>query len=150
VTRGSALARVRRPGVCVLSALLLLAGWAAACGSPPQETSAERRVWQGPGGYVASRGITTYERREIAQRVELPVCIEVQSDRYRLARVTVLPVGALTPPGLLDTGFRLNRWRLWAPSGSPVGEPSLFVIVLGSTGTVAEYERLPTGTACEP
>lgn len=127
-----------------------MSGWAAACGAPPQETPAGRRVWQGPGGYVASRGVTSFERREIAQTVMLPVCIEVQSDRYRLARVSVLPAGALTPPGVLDTGFRLDRWRLWTPSGTPVGEPSLFVIVLGSTGTVAEYERLAPAVACEP
>jgi hypothetical protein len=144
-------ARAHCLGVRVFAALMLLAaGLAAACGAPPTETPAGRRIWQGPGGYVASRGVTSVERREIAQTVMVPVCIEVQSDSYRFNGSTVLPAGMLAPPNLLDTGFHLGRWRLWTPSGTPVGEPSLAVTVLGSTGTVAMYGRLLRGEVCEP
>ena len=72
---------------------------------------------------------------------------EADYDKLKEALHTL--AGMLAPPNLLDTGFRRDRWRMWAASGSPVGEPTLFVIVLGSTGTVAEYERLPTGAVCQ-
>jgi hypothetical protein len=128
---------------CLLSALLigvLLAG----CGAPgPPEPDASRRVWQGPGGAVASAGITIYDRRELAQRVPLPTCLFVGDTAFRYQGV-LRP----EPPGLLPTGYALDRWRLLSPAGALSEQQRLFVVVLGSTGIAGEYVRLPQGAAC--
>ena len=34
-----------------------------------------RRVWHGPTETVSSQGITTYDRRELAQKVPFPSCV---------------------------------------------------------------------------
>jgi hypothetical protein len=139
----SSLARASRPGVPISSALvalLLIAGLAAACSprepAPPQG----RRAWQGPGDSVASVGTTQYERREIAQKVTLPACVQVGPASYQFARVTLLADASTTPPGLMDTMYYLDRWRLWTRPGVLEGQPVVFVTVRGSTGVLGEYE----------
>ncbi len=124
----------------VLLASLILAG----CGAPgPPEPDASRRTWQGPGQAVASEGITIYDRRELAQRVPLPTCLFVGDVAFRYNGV-LRP----EPPGLLPTGYALDRWRLFSPAGSLAEQPRLFVTVLGSTGIAGEYVRLPQGARC--
>jgi hypothetical protein len=127
----------------------MLAGLAVSCGGGREpETPAGRRVWDGPGEFIASSGVTTYDRREIAQKVPLPVCLEVEARRFRFARVEVLPVSAAgVPPGLFDTGFRLDRWRLWSPPGAVTDQSTLSLTVRGSSGIMAVYERVPDCTA---
>ena len=139
-------ARASRPGIVFPGVLLvLLAGLILSCGGGREpETPAGRRVWAGPGETVASSGVTVYDRREIAQKVPLPVCLEVDTRRYRFARVEVLPVSAAgVPPGLFDTGYRLDRWRLWSPPGAVGDQDTLSVTVRGSSGIIAVYERVP-------
>ena len=145
------LARAGHPGVLVCRGALLLLAIApllGACGSPGPSVPVGRRVWDGPGDFVASRGVTTYDRREIAQKVPLPSCIEVGEAHYRFARVSPVPVSGAAPPGLLDTSFHLDRWRLWTRPGPLRDQPVLFVTVRGSTGILAEYERL-AGESCD-
>ena len=127
---------------------LALAALPAACGARPPEVSAERRAWQGPGDFVFSSGVTTYDRREIAQKVPFPTCIRVADDRYRFVQVTTLPANSPTPPGLFDTMFYLDRWRLWAGPGPLIGQPAVFVTVRGSTGILGEYSRITDGEPC--
>ena len=146
-------ARDTGPGPFI--SLLLLTSLAfgvllSACGSREPATPAARRMWEGPGEYVASSGVITYERREIAQKIPLPQCVSVLEDSYRFARVTPFPAGGTAPPGLMDTFFRLDRWRLWSQPGQLAGQPMVFVTVRGSTGIVAEYERVAPNEGCEP
>jgi hypothetical protein len=149
VNRAHPSARAARPGIAVPGVLALLAAllmtlFSACGGGREPEIPTGRRSWDGPGDYVASSGITTYERREIAQKVPFPRCLEVQSDRYRFEQVEVLPVSAGgVPPGLFDTGFHLDRWRLWSPPGPVPGQATLYLTVLGSSGIMAVYERAP-------
>lgn len=144
VARSACSGRVLSQSLLALSLLFLT----ASCGSREPETPAERRVWEGPGSFVASSGLVAYERREIAQKLDLPRCIEVGSDRYGFVDVTPISGGGATPPGLTDTFFRLDRWRIWTRGGPIQGQPALFVTVRGSTGIIAEYGRLPPGDAC--
>ena len=142
-------ARAGRPGIFIsLFVSVVCAALLAACGSREPSTPTGRRVWEGPGDYVASSGVTTYERREIAQKVTLPACLSVLDDRYRFARVTPFSGGGTTPPGLVDSFFRLDRWRLWTRPGQVAGQPVLFLTIRGSTGIVAEYERVAPGEEC--
>lgn len=143
-------ARAGRPGVAVsLTALLIWIGaLGAACAPDAPGTPTERRVWEGPSNLVASQGVTRYERRELAQQVPLPSCLGVGADSYRFTRVTAYEGGGTNPPGLTDTFYRLDRWRLWSRPGALSGQPVLFVTVRGSTGITAEYERLPSGEIC--
>jgi hypothetical protein len=141
-------ARAPRPGVVVSVATVFLCALVAACGARGSDSSAERRTWEGPGAFVASTGTMTHERREIAQRVPIPLCIEVGDDRYQFTRVSTYSGAGLTPPGLTDTFFRLDRWRIWTRGGPIQGQPALFVTIRGSTGILAEYERLPADQPC--
>ena len=108
----------------------------------------ERRVWEGPGDFVSSTGVVMHERREIAQKISLPACITVGEDRYRFAQVTPVAGGATVPSGLIGAFFRLDRWRIWTRPGPLVGQPVLFVTVRGSTGIIAEYQRVAPGEPC--
>jgi hypothetical protein len=124
----------------VLAAALTL----ISCGAPSAPLpDASRRTWQGPSESVASAGITIYDRRELAQRVPLPSCLFVGDAAFRFNGV-LRP----EPPGLLPTGYALDRWRLWSPAGALADQARLFVTVLGSTGIAGEYVRLPHGAAC--
>ena len=105
-------------------------------------------MWEGPGDFVSSTGVITHERREIAQRVPVPACITVGEDRYRFVQVTPFAGGGTVPSGLNDTFFRLDRWRLWTRPGPLLGQPVLFVTIRGSTGILAEYERVAPGEPC--
>ena len=40
-------------------------------------------MWRGPTSDVASQGISTYDRREIAQKVNFPSCVTVGGAAYR-------------------------------------------------------------------
>jgi hypothetical protein len=141
-------ARAGRPGVAVSLAVLLISIGAllAACAPDQPEVPTGRRVWEGPSTAVASRGVTTYERREIAQQVPLPACISIGGQEFGFTDVSTFP--GVNPPGLTDTFYRLDRWRLWSRPGPLDGQPALFVTVRGSTGILAEYERLPDGEPC--
>ena len=128
---------------------LVFAGVACfACGSRDPEVPTGRRPWEGPGDAVASAGVVTHERREIAQRVIVPACLIVGADSYRFLQVTPFSGGGATPPGLTDTFYRLDRWRLWTRSGPPAGQGTLFVTIRGSTGIVAEYTRTAPDDPC--
>jgi len=122
----------------------------ASCGATEPTTPTERRTWEGPSSAVASTGVEIYERREIAQKVSLPACLSVGPVHYRFVRVTPFTGGGTTPPGLTDTFYRLDRWRLWIETGPPEGQERLFVTVRGSTGVLADYERLPLSEQCNP
>jgi hypothetical protein len=149
VTRARMCARVSRPGVLISLALLTLASLSlAACGPREPSVPGEQRAWEGPGNAVASSGAITYERREIAQKAPLPACITVNDDRYGFVQITPFAGGGSTPPGLTDTFYRLDRWRLWTRGGPPEGQESLFVTIRGSTGIVAEYARVAPGEPC--
>ena len=150
MNRPRVFARATCPGILFSArpiCLLLAATLLAACGSRQPETPAGRRVWEGPGNFVASTGVTTYDRREIAQKVPLPTCLEVGAARYRFAGVTQHEQRGGGPPGLIDTYFHLDRWRLYMrPGGALPEQPVLFVTVRGSTGIVAEYQRATDGS----
>lgn len=152
MTSAGSPARARRPGffVSTLPPLsLLLCALALACGSREPAVPTGPRVWQGPTPNVSSTGATQHERREIAQRISLPLCLSVAGRDYRFARVEPYAGGGTTPPGLTDTFYRLDRWRLWTRPGLLSEQPVLFVTVRGSTGIVAEYERIAAGERCE-
>ena len=145
----TARARAARPGgavstlVVALHCTLLL----AACGQAEPEVLAEPRVWEG-GTQVSSEGVIVYDRREIAQKVPLPACITVAQQRYRFSGVTPFSGGGTTPPGLDPAFYSLDRWSLWKRPGPLEGQASLFVTVRGSSGFVAEYERLGSDETC--
>lgn len=101
----------------------------------------ERRVWRGPDERVASRGVTVFDRREIAQKVNFPTCITAGSASFSVGQIDPLPSGDPVPPGLFDTGYGLDRWRLLAPAGALEDQRELFVTALGSTGILARYPR---------
>ena len=105
-------------------------------------------MWRGPTETVASQGITVYDRREIAQKVNFPTCITVGATAFRLERVRPVFSGDPVRASLLDTGYGLDRWRLLAPAGALDEQPMLFVTVAGSTGIMGEYPRLPAGNSC--
>ena len=142
-------ARVARPGVVVSALVLGLLFWAsfAACGQAEPEVPAGPRVWEG-GTDVSSEGVLLHDRREIAQRVPLPACITVEQDRYRFTGVTPYARGGTAPPGLEPTLYRLDRWRLWKRPGPLLGQRSVFVTVRGSSGFVAEYQRVGADEPC--
>jgi len=146
-------ARAGRPGVPIsgvwLAAVALTGVILSACGPAEPLPPAGRRVWQGPGEFVASRGITRYERREIAQQVLWPTCIEIASETFRYTRVVQLPGSSTTPPGLFDTGFQLDRWRLWTREPQFPTLAPLFLTVRGSTSLLAEYERVHPEADCK-
>jgi hypothetical protein len=133
-----------------LFALLLLAAALAACSPSAPEESPARRAWRGPSPLVSSEGLTTYERREIAQRVTFPTCIFVGATSYRFAEVETLPTGAPVPVGLLDTGYGLGRWRLLARAGLLEEQEQIYVSVRGSTGILGRYDRLSAADQCFP
>lgn len=143
-------ARAARPGVAVSVAVLLLYAGVllAACAPDQPETPTGRRVWEGPTNTVASSGVVTYDRREIAQQVPLPRCIAVGDDRYEFTRVSPFEGGGVNPPGLNDTFYRLDRWRLWSRPGPLEGQPVLYVTIRGSTGIVAEYQAISSDQSC--
>lgn len=118
----------------------------AACAPSPPAPNQGRQVWSGPGGNVASTGVTVYDRREIAQKVNLPSCLHVGEQRYFFSTVTRQPT--TPPPGLTDTMFTLDRWRLWSDPGQAEGAPRLYVTVRGSTGLLAVYERVGGPAEC--
>lgn len=137
----------RRWQVRGLSCTLLLALIVACSPALPAQSPAHR-IWQGPTQAVSSVGLTFYERRELAQRVAFPTCITVSHVFFRFAEVQALPSGAPVPPGLLDTGYGRERWRLLAPAGALEEHAELFVSVRGSTGILGRYPRLPAGQTC--
>lgn len=146
-------ARASRPGVAFLFAGLLslaLALLLGACGGRGPDVPTQRRTWEGPGPGVFSEGVTVYDRREIAQKVPLPTCLQAGDDRYRFAQVVSIPDNSLTPPGLVDTMFRLDRWRLWRQPGAPAGQPIVYLTIRGSTAILAEYRLLAAGERCNP
>jgi hypothetical protein len=120
----------------------------AGCAPAEPTVPTERRIWDGPSATISSAGVVMYDRREIAQRVPLPACISVGDDEYQFTRVTMYPGPGGTPPGLNDTFYRLDRWRLWTRPGPLEGQPVVYLTVRGSTGIVAEYERLPADAPC--
>lgn len=128
-----------------LAVAALLATLLVACGSSTSGSAPHRRVWRGPTETVASQGITTFERREIAQKVEFPTCLLVGPTAFRYTGVRPVPSGDVIPPGSFDTGYGLDRWRLLAPIGVLEEQPRLFVTARGSTGIVAEYARRTAG-----
>jgi hypothetical protein len=144
-------ARAARPGVAIW--LVWLVVWSCvfvmACAPRQPEIPTERRVWEGPTNSVASSGVVQYERREIAQQIAVPACISVGPDQYQFVQVTPFAGGGTNPPGLNDTFHRLDRWRLWTNPGPLEGRAELFVTIRGSTGIVAQYERLPAGETCD-
>ncbi|MGH2588454.1 MAG: hypothetical protein ACRDJE_26330 [Dehalococcoidia bacterium] len=142
-------ARADRLGTVAFLPLLLVLCVVLACAPSEPEAPTGRRVWVGPSSAVASTGVITYDRREIAQKVALPACISVGDDQYRFTQITTFSGGGVTPPGLNDTFFRLDRWRLWTRPGPLEGQPLVFVTVRGSTGIVAEYERVAAGEPCD-
>lgn len=148
MTRDHATARAVRSGLRVCAVLLIFALVSAACGPTEPSPSPDRRAWEGSAGAVVSSGIITHERRELAQRLALPACIEAAGAAYRFTDVTPFPGAGETPPGLTNTFTRLDRWRLWSRTGQVVDQPVLYVTVRGSTGIVAAYERLAPGTPC--
>ncbi len=133
----------------VLAGAALLAGVLAACGSAGEpRPSADRRAWSGPSDTVASRGITTYDRREIAQKVDFPACITAGPSTFKFSGVRNVAAGAPAPAAVFDTGYGLDRWRLLAPSGALDAQAVVFVTVRGSTGIIGEYPRLAAGASC--
>lgn len=121
----------------------------ACCGvPPPPEPPAGPVTWEGPTTLVGSAGVTIHDRREIAQKVAFPTCIRVGDDRYLFSRVTTTPGSSATPPGLFDSMYRFDRWRLWSQPGVVIGQPTLYVTARGSTGILAEYERAAPGAPC--
>jgi hypothetical protein len=126
---------------------LLIGASLAACGQAEPEVPTGPRVWEG-GTEVSSEGVVIHERREIAQKVPLPVCITVGQDRYRFGGVTPFAGGGAAPPGLEPTFYRLDRWSLWKRPGPLEGQPALFVAVRGSSGFVAEYQRVGAAEPC--
>lgn len=143
-------ARAARPGVaiCIFWLVLWSGIFVAACAPQQPEIPTERRVWEGPTQSVASSGVVRQERREIAQQIAVPACISVGPNQYRFVQITPFAGGGANPPGLNDTFHRLDRWRLWTQPGPLEGQTSLYVTIRGSTGIVAEYERLPSGETC--
>ncbi len=142
--------RAARLGPAVLCAALALVAVAlGACGGPgtPRE-DASRRLWRGPTETVFSEGVTVYDRRETAQKVSFPTCISVGATSYRFEVVRPVSGSQVVPAGLFESGYSLDRWRLLIPSGQVEDQPRLFVVVLGSTGIVAEYPRLPENRIC--
>jgi len=129
-------------GLALLAWLLL-----AACGAAEPEVPTGPRTWEG-GTQVTSEGVVVHDRREIAQRVSLPACISVEQDRYRFTEVTPYAGGGTAPPGLDPTFYRLDRWSLWKRPGPLEGQSALFVTVRGSSGFVAEYQRVGAGEPC--
>lgn len=136
------------PGRLCAVLVLCVAGTLAACSPSAPKESAARRSWKGPAPLVSSQGITTYERREIAQSVSFPTCLIIGATNYRFADVEMLPTGAPVPAGLSDTGYGLDRWRLLARGGGLEAEDEVFVSVRGSTGILGRYPRLAQGERC--
>jgi hypothetical protein len=135
---------VRRLLLPLIACLLSL----FACGQPSPDPSAERRTWRGPNDAVASEGITTYDRRELAQRVNFPTCITIGTTAFRYGGTHPVEGGNPAPAGFVDTGYSLDRWRLLSPAGALEQQPVVYVTVLGSTGILSEYLRLPAGRGC--
>jgi hypothetical protein len=133
-------ARAARPGFLVWAVFAGVAAVLAACADLPPEPPAVPRTWEGPGENVTSTGTTSYTRREIAQTVSLPVCIQVGPRAYRYARVSTFAGPGANPPGLFDSQYRLDRWRIWTRAGPLALQETLFLTVRGSTGILAEYE----------
>jgi hypothetical protein len=132
----------------LLAAAMLLSIMAIAGCTDTARPDAGRRVWRGPTANVSSQGITTYERREIAQRVDFPTCILIGGATYRYDSVQAYATSDLIPPGLFDSGYSLDRWRLVSAFGPLDAQQTMFVTALGSTGIVAKYPRLPAGGSC--
>lgn len=134
--------------IAVVAAIGVMAALTG-CGAPNTPVpSPERRVWRGPGELVASSGIVTVERREIAQKVAFPACIEIDGAPFRYERVRNEPTGAPVPTGLFDTGYGFDRWRLLARAGALTEQNDVYVTVRGSTGITGRYLRLPAGERC--
>jgi hypothetical protein len=143
-------ARAARPGVAICFIWLVLSSsfFVAACAPQQPDIPTVRRVWEGPTQSVASSGVIRQERREIAQQIAVPACISVGQSQYRFVQIAPFAGGGANPPGLNDTFHRLDRWRLWTLPGSLEGQANVYVTIRGSTGIVAEYERLPSGETC--
>ena len=103
------------------------------------QTDASLRVWRGPTSLVRSSGATTFDRREIAQKVDFPSCLSVGAATYRFAGVERIDGGGATPPGNFDTAYYLDRWRLYQGPGSLESQQSVAVTVRGSTGIYGRY-----------
>lgn len=135
-----------RPALLLLAVVLL-----PACGGGRvPEADPARRIWRGPTATVASEGITTYDRREIAQKVAYPTCIIAGTVSFRFADVSRTNTSYAVPPGLYESGYFLDRWRLLVSTGAPENQQKLYVSALGATGIIAEYPRLPDGVTCKP
>ncbi|MFN8557271.1 MAG: hypothetical protein U0531_07955 [Dehalococcoidia bacterium] len=133
----------------LLPTALLFAALQAACGAPDApRPSADVQTWRGPRVDVTSRGLITYDRREIAQKVTFPACIMVGAAAFRYRGVRPLASGAPVPPGLYDTGLSLDQWRLLARAGALDDQVEVYVTVRGSTGILGEYPRLSEGQGC--
>ena len=130
-----------------VAVIVLLAGLVLGCSSV-SKPEAGRRVWRGPTANVSSEGITTYDRREIAQKVDFPTCITVAGTIYRFGDVRTTPGSAVVPPGFFDSGYFLDRWKLLTATGPLEQQPAVFVTALGSTGIIAHYPRASDARAC--
>lgn len=133
--------------LAVVACLLLLL---VACGCAPTEPKPPTgpRTWRGPTDTVASRGVTVYDRRTIAQKVNFPTCVAIAGAAFRLESVDPQPAGSPIPTGVFDTGYSLDRWRLLAAAGALSEQQTLYVTVGGSTGILGRYPRLPAGQPC--
>lgn len=130
------------------SALCVLLLWILACAPTEPAPDPSRRVWRGPNDGVASQGITTHNRRELAQKVPYPTCLTVEGTAYRFDAVEPQRGSDLVPPGYINTGYYLDRWRLLTRDGALRDQATLYVSVAGSTGILGAYQRQPAGTSC--
>jgi hypothetical protein len=130
-----------------VAVIALLSGLVLGCSSvsKPEEG---RRVWRGPTANVSSEGITTYDRREIAQKVDFPSCITVAGVLYRFESVRTTAGSAVIPPGFFDSGYFIDRWKLLTATGPLDQQQTVFVTALGSTGIIAQYPRAADARAC--
>ena len=95
-----------------------------------------------------SAGVTTFDRRELAQKVPFPTCITVAARRYRFADVEPQPTGAAVPPGFFNTSYVLDRWRLLIGNGVLAEQGTVYVSVAGSTGITGRYPETPNSQGC--
>ncbi|MBI2759799.1 MAG: hypothetical protein HYX51_00025 [Chloroflexi bacterium] len=130
-----------------VAAIALIVSLMLGCSSV-SKPEAGRRVWRGPTANVSSEGITTYDRREIAQRVAFPSCITIMGLIYRFDSVRTTSGSAVIPPGYFDSGYFIDRWKLLTATGPLEQQQTVFVTALGSTGIVAQYPRAADARAC--
>lgn len=131
-----------------LFALLVLTAALIACSPTVPAPDPSRRAWRGPGDQVASAGITTFDRRELAQKVPFPTCIFVGSTAYRYGVVEQQRDSELVPSGYSFTGYALDRWRLLTRVGQVAGQDDVYVSVAGSTGILGKYSRDSGAAGC--